>query len=70
MQLVYNEQLNKIGLWEDGWNVVLVSRIIYAHSPGDRRHRALVSELLDYKYSTSSTPGISRSALAVAVLTL
>lgn len=48
MQLVYNEELNKIGLWEPGWNVVLVSCPIFAYSPGRGLHRGVVSELQEY----------------------
>lgn len=45
MLIVYNEYLDLIGLWEPGWNVVLVSRLVYAHAPGNRKHSSLVSDL-------------------------
>lgn len=48
MLVMFNETENLIGLWEDGWNVVLVARLVYAQAPGNRRHCGMASELHEY----------------------
>jgi hypothetical protein len=47
MLVVYNEHLNRIGLWIEGTEVVLVAELIPANGVG-RRHQALVSDLHTY----------------------
>lgn len=48
MLVMFNEKQNLIGLWEDGWNFVLVARPVFVHRPGIKLAQGLVSELHDY----------------------
>lgn len=48
MLVMYCKKQNLLGLWEDGWNVVLVSRLVFVHSPGRGLGTSMASELHTY----------------------
>lgn len=48
MLVMYCEKQNLLGLWEDGWNVVLVARLVFVHSPGRGLGTSMASELHEY----------------------